>query len=393
MLLQRLYVKKRRKIPLTLEFLLVKIFMFFWYFFHGNKKIKLTDSKRILVIRSNQLGDAVAASAFISALGDFAQHAEIDVAASKYNKDAFNWIPGVNQIIIEPPGSFRRLLMYWSLRGKYDFVFQTLLDEYHFSKILGARIAAWKGALVMRKRGSPLDSLADYSTWMPIGGYIGKLMALLRPLVGIPVAELIKKYPTHNLIIPKNYMQRAEQSILSKRLARGRYVALNISARESFRSLGISQSIEIAQALNAHGHQVALFYAPSDKERAQQVLTLCPSIHDLSSSELGISMASVGMAALYVGADTGTVHFAAAAGVPSVVIFANRAKPEIWSPYGVPFISIHALTDMKVSQVPVNQVVAAALRLLDGDRSKIIEYANALENFGGPVSDKLVAQP
>ena len=39
---------------------------------------------------------------------------------------------------------------------------------------------------------------------------------------------------------------------------------------------------------------------------------------------------------MYLGNDTGTMHLAAAAGVPCVTIFSSREWPGMWFPYGVP---------------------------------------------------------
>lgn len=48
------------------------------------------------------------------------------------------------------------------------------------------------------------------------------------------------------------------------------------------------------------------------------------------------SVAALQRCVLYVGNDTGTMHLAAAAGVPCVALFSAREWPGMWLPYGVP---------------------------------------------------------
>ncbi len=56
----------------------------------------------------------------------------------------------------------------------------------------------------------------------------------------------------------------------------------------------------------------------------------------VAAGTLGVRPSAVGLSRclLYVGNDTGTMHLAAAAGIPCVAIFSSRESPGRWDPYG-----------------------------------------------------------
>jgi ADP-heptose:LPS heptosyltransferase len=110
-----------------------------------------------------------------------------------------------------------------------------------------------------------------------------------------------------------------------------------------------------------------IWFAPADYSLAKQLQALEPRAAFLRWDSLAESMAALRLVKLYVGPDTGTAHFAAAAGVPCVVLFAKKARPDVWSPYGVSFISIQAGWNQAVSQLPVEFIANQVSRLLKGE--------------------------
>lgn len=342
------------------------------------------EARSVLVIRHNQLGDAVAASGFIQALREMLPHATIDVAAGPANAEVFRWIPGVNEVHVVPTQGWARLRYYWSLRQRYDLVFQTLFDENYWKRLLAARIAASHGVLIARARGTPLEKLAEHAVYLPSGSYVGKLMALLQPIVPVDVETLIQKHPTHVLQLPARACEAAWAKIESARLPVGRLVALNLSARESFRALSVHQTAALARALCDMGQQPLLWCAPADSGLAQQVLALEPRAVYLRWDSLAESMAALQAVRLYVGPDTGTAHFAAAAGRPCVVLFAQQARPDVWLPYGVPCIAVQAGWNQTVPELPVGLLVQHIQRLLQGEHCIEIVTAQPLRYFSSP---------
>lgn len=361
------YIKKRKKIKVIVEILFIKIFFLFMRFLGWSPRLSdVRQTKNILVIRHNQLGDAVAASSFLQALKDYFPSAIVDVVASASNKDVFSWVPGVNEVLVVPMGDIKRLCFFWRLRGKYDLVFQTLLDENYFRRGFLARIAASHGRLVGRRRGSPLENLMDYPVYMPAGSYVGKLMSMITPFVNLTADDLVKKYPKHVICLPEKFSIEAYKKLNSSKLENKNFIAFNISAREKFRQIGKNQAIEIITDFLCSGVKVCLFYAPEDSLRAIEIIRHAPGVVDCRFASLAESMAALSFSRLYIGPDTGAAHFAAAAQTPCLVLFADKARPDIWAPYGVPCISIQPAIGGSVMDIPRRLILSKANELLSG---------------------------
>ena len=60
---------------------------------------------------------------------------------------------------------------------------------------------------------------------------------------------------------------------------------------------------------------------------------------------LRAAAAALGRCRVFLGNDTGTMHLAAAAGVPCVAIFSAREWPGMWHPYGVPSRVLRSAVD------------------------------------------------
>lgn len=332
----------------------------------------------VLVIRHNHLGDAVIASSFIAAIKDQYPAAAVDVLASRYNGDVFRWIPGVRTVHILPASTKAKWAIYRCLRrANYDLVFQTLFNEGYFRRTITARFIAGAGLLVGHARSTPLEELMDHAVRLPSGSYVGKLMALLEPLSGRSAADWTLRHPIHSVEIPSHFKESAVASLHDAGLMGSTpYAVLNISARDAARALSVPQARDIAIGLANDGWTVVLMAAPEDDARREELRRAVPDAVFPHFSSLGAAMSCVGGAALYVGPDTGSVHFAASAHVPCVVLFGPSARPDSWSPYGAPYVSIHAHAGGSVAHIPPTMVLEYARHLLRDTSCQLIVRPN-----------------
>lgn len=362
-MLDRLYIKKRKKLSLLIER------GFVWAMNLGRKRVlpAADDVRSILVIRHNQLGDAVAASPFIEAIRGMWPHARVEVIASPANAEAFSWVHGVDQVHVHPKGIGRRLRFYWAHRNRHDIVFQTLLDEHYLKRTLSARIMAGTAVLAGRKRGSPLEELFDRSVFLPVGGYVLKLMSLLQAFDGPSPQELLVRHPCHRMTLPDGMVKAALAKLQAVGVRPHTYIALNISARIGPREVATEQAAKLAEVYVSRGIPVVLLNAPNDQGRASEIQKAVPGVVLPGCSSLGEAMAVAQHARLYLGADTGTAHFAAAGRTPCVVLFSFQARADVWSPYGVPFVSIQANPDQPVGDLDHDLVVEYTDRMLSGE--------------------------
>jgi heptosyltransferase-3 len=384
------YIKKRKKLNLAVERACVALLN--W----GRRRAMPAPEvvRSILIVRHNQLGDAVAASPFIEAVRALWPHARVEVLAGKDNFEAFSWVAGVDRVHLLPPqaGWLERVRLYRSFAGQFDIVFQTLLDEQYLRRVVAARAMAGPGLAVGRARGSPFEELYDHRPFMPAGGYVGQLMALLSPFTPLSPQDLIARHPRHRVTLPAEPVQAARARLVRHGLQPRAYVALNISARVGFRELGVEQAASLVKRLSERGLPVMLLCAPADQERAARVKQLAPEVVLVQGGSLGEAMAIAQLARLYLGADTGTAHFAAAGGTPCLVLFSHQARADIWSPYGVPFVSIQANPDQPVSDLDQDLVFEYAERLLAGEAlTRVVKSTPRFYSTGGGEADRRVS--
>lgn len=84
------------------------------------------------------------------------------------------------------------------------------------------------------------------------------------------------------------------------------------------------------------GARVAVFAAPGEEEAAYQVLEAMPAearIDVIAKGDPGTAAATLTRCALYIGNDSGLMHCAAAAGVPTFGLF-GPSWPHIYKPWG-----------------------------------------------------------
>ena len=147
---------------------------------------------------------------------------------------------------------------------------------------------------------------------------------------------------------------------------------------------GADDLLAFAEKLSADGIQPVLRWGPGEESRAQELLTLSKkSSSSSSSSPLRANSSSsllllapattpassarlAARAALFVGADTGPTHLAAAAGAPTLALF-GPTPAERFSPVGprtAVFREFPADYNRSASRWPADAVHEAARRLL-----------------------------
>ncbi|MEO8586752.1 MAG: glycosyltransferase family 9 protein, partial [Acidobacteriota bacterium] len=144
---------------------------------------------------------------------------------------------------------------------------------------------------------------------------------------------------------------------------------------------GADDLIAFAESLSADGIQPVLRWGPGEESRADQLITLSKQSSLLSPSLLSPSIPPLllapattpassarlaARAALFVGADTGPTHLAAAAGTPTLALF-GPTPPERYGPVGPRTAVLRespAAYNRSNGRWPVEEVREAARRLL-----------------------------
>ena len=134
------------------------------------------------------------------------------------------------------------------------------------------------------------------------------------------------------------------------------------SAHRPGKRWGIAGYGELAARLMARGLVPVVVGARDEAPLAAAIRAACPEARDLTGATDLLELASLARrAALAVGNDTGPMHVAAAAGVPSLVLFGPESDPALCAPRG-PRVEVIAVPDL--AALDVGRVEAAA-RALD----------------------------
>ncbi|MEP7218603.1 MAG: glycosyltransferase family 9 protein [Bacteroidota bacterium] len=326
----------------------------------GLPKLRPEELRRVLLIRYDRLGDMVITTPFLSALKDLAPDVEIDILASPANKVLVDRDPRVHQVIVWENSAAGRLRAIRECRRRnYDAVFQLILGRTTLPALL-ARLLAPRGRLI-GKSTTGHDFLMHHATPSAADGHFSdRTLSLLWE--GLQLDAPLPNYP-YALHIPESDRQSAESELARHDLLGRPFILLNISASASIRELTGEQNIELARGLAALGYPVGITGAPVARELVAEIAAAAGG-YPLSFRSLLSAAAGMAHAKMVVTPDTGTVHVASAAGVPTVVMYWRMGHPGGWAPRGVPYRIVQAERGELLRDIDTADVVNAAADLL-----------------------------
>jgi ADP-heptose:LPS heptosyltransferase len=148
------------------------------------------------------------------------------------------------------------------------------------------------------------------------------------------------------------------------------FVAVNLGGKVASKDWGDANWQKLLQLMfKTYGHLGLVFFGSADEwdrcERMAEVwkgsvINLCGA---LTPRQAG---AALRLANLFVGHDSGTMHLAAAVGVPCVCMFGNYNVPRRWHPYGPRHHVIHNMAGVtKISPEEVFAAVQVSLNVIE----------------------------
>lgn len=265
---------------------------------------------KILFITSTRIGDAVLSTGLIDHLLKTVENPRFTIVCGPLPASLFEGVPNLDRLIIlKKQKHSRHWLELWKqvIGTKWDIVIDlrnSAVSRLIFANkkyIFGAHIKAIhkaeQNAEVMKLTSVPLPRLfvaeaqaEKARAYVPEGS----------PVLGIgPTANWIgKTWPAENFI-------------------------------DIIKSLTAVDGI-LSQA------RVAIFAAPGEEEAARQVYATIPEgrgIDIIAKVNPGEAAAMLARCALYIGNDSGLMHCAAAAGIPTVGLF-GASYVDVYGPYG-----------------------------------------------------------
>lgn len=265
---------------------------------------------RILFITSNRIGDAVLSSGALAWLHDEHPAARITIVCGPEVAPLFSHVPNLERVI-----PFRR--QRWSM---------------HWLALWRRCVASYWSIVVDMRRS--------------LFGYVvpsGRRYRMVHDREGVhKIRQVADTMGLSEPVAPKIWVGREQRAAASDLVPDGGPVlALGPTANWGGKQWAAEKFATLIERLTAPGGvlagaRVAVFSAPGERDAALRVFAGVPEGRQLDfagKTDLLTAYACLERCELYVGNDSGLMHLAAAAGVPTVGLF-GPSKQEHYAPWG-----------------------------------------------------------
>jgi heptosyltransferase-2 len=289
-------------------------------------------------VQLDHLGDAMFTTAMLPALKARYPQAEIEVLASPAAADVFRGRADVNRVWIYRRYRFVRdggwgwpaSVLLWGLRlrrRRYDLAFDCRGE-------MPIALLMWLAGAKRRvgwAAGGGGFLLTDSVEFIPGRHEVESRRAML--------AQLKIAGGTEPALEPsRQAMQSVAQRLAKISGANEKLYVLHIGAGTQAKRWPVVHWRELVRRLRLEHHgRVVLVGALAERGLARRITRLAasPKVVDWTGRTTVLELAALArMADLFIGADSGPAHVAAAAGVPTVVLFSGTNQAEQWTPRG-----------------------------------------------------------
>jgi ADP-heptose:LPS heptosyltransferase len=266
---------------------------------------------KVLFITSTRLGDAILSTGLLDHLLQEYPQAKVTVACGPLPKTIFEGFPNVERII--PLKKEKR--------------------HGHWVKLWKAVITT-KWDMVVDLRDSAVSRLIFAKKRFIFGKHVDQTKH--------KVEQAAETMRLANVPAPKLYYKDEQEEFASNLIAEGNpVIAVGPSANWIGKTWPANNFIEVIEWMtSASGPfpkaRVAVFAAPGEESQAQPVLDSIPKarqIDGIAKGNPGEVACALSKCNFYIGNDSGLMHAAAAAGVPTVGVF-GPSYPHLYAPYG-----------------------------------------------------------
>lgn len=168
--------------------------------------------------------------------------------------------------------------------------------------------------------------------------------------------------PTVALVPPAIPHTISDPSLLPER-----YIVIHPGSGGSARDWPAERFGEVARTLSERGIPVVITGIAAEREVCDVVRAACPAAIDLCGrTDLGATIRAIAGSSLMVANSTGVLHVAAACGIPVIGLYPSTPSmsPKRWGPYTSNAIVFESGPGDDMTKIDVNDVVDAALHLI-----------------------------
>lgn len=342
----------------------------------------MSEPRRVLVVRLSAIGDVVNTLPAVTLLRRARPEAFLGFAVEDRARDVVVGHPLLDRVHVFPRRRWRELLRSASPRGwaqlarevrayagelraeRYDVV----LDEQSNLKGAAHALASRAPRRIGFARGHDyeLNHLTSTEQVTPPADRphrVDKFVSLLGAL-GIGGDE-------RTYVLPDDAGARAriEQCLTAEGIAPRSFVALHPGTSDhgaEKRWPAASFATLARQVAGTLGRPVLVTWGPGEEDLARSVCAGAAGAARLAprTGSLLELVELLRRAAVFVSADTGPMHLAAAAGVPCVALFGPK-DPAVYGPYGAGHVVIRAASGSAMAAIAPEQVLAAVASRVD----------------------------
>ncbi|MBY0383413.1 MAG: glycosyltransferase family 9 protein [Xanthobacteraceae bacterium] len=330
--------------------------------------------RRVLLIRTDKIGDAIVSTPVFAALRQRFPDAEIDLLLGRKNGAAAPLLGGLTRIV-HTDKKLRTIISILTQcrKRRYDVAIDMLTGD----SMTAAIYTALSGARI--KIGFDDTSMPIYS--VPVRRapkpehQVLSLLRLLKPL-GIDVAP---KQARQSIVLPKPVVENARSKIIGVSGDARAIIMINISGSSARKYWGTANYTRLAHDLKSDAYRVILVSAPSDAVTLREIAAASGAEWLEPSQDLADFSAFLSFANLIVTPDTSIVHIAASLGKPVVTLTGSSLVSAEWYAWGVPNRAI--CCDGGVPDIPYGDVELAVRSLLfemsadGGDNNSVVQLS------------------
>jgi lipopolysaccharide export system permease protein len=269
----------------------------------------------ILFITSSRIGDAVLSTGLLSHIEQTWPQASVTIVCGPLVASLFEGYPRLKRII---PLKKRKYNMHWLA--------------------LWQEVAPVRWDMVIDLRNSMVSRMLRSDRLFVMNGRINKKQHKVQQNAAV---MHLAPPPAPRLWFSKTQSDEALKLIPVAFGLAARVLAVGPAANWAAKTWPAERFIEVIAKITAQdgllpGARVAVFAAPGEEQVARQVLESVPAarrIDMIARADPGAAAAALARCALYIGNDSGLMHCAAAAGVPTMGLF-GPSYPQIYGPWG-----------------------------------------------------------
>lgn len=268
----------------------------------------------ILFITSSRIGDAVLSTGLLNYMGQAWPDAKVTVACGPLASSLFEGYPNLARIL---PVKKEKHNKHWLKLWK---------------QVVGTR---WD--IVVDLRNSLVSRVIPAKQRFIFGSHIDKNLHKVYQNAEVMKLTELSGPPAPKLWFTPEQMRKAEQLIPDG----GPVLGVGPTANWIGKTWPADRFIEVINFLTGpggkmDGARVAVFGAPGEEEDARKVLAAVPegrALDCIAKGSPGEAAAAIARCSFYIGNDSGLMHCAAAAGVPTLGLF-GPSWTHIYAPYG-----------------------------------------------------------